>query len=413
MNPDRMIRMDLENLWKEGLNLKARRPDCPSTESICGILSQTQRTVLAQLEKIKAQDQLAQGIGGCTMTIDRQKEFWTRASVKADTERYYLFGDNEAGTGKGGQAVIRGLPNAFGIPTKRSPSEYWSDETFEDNCRAIDAAWLTIPTDRPWVISHEGLGTGLSELPTRAPRTYQYLLHKVTSAEYADYRLPEGWGLFLRTHQFTRRGNHDKATSFVWPESGLVEALDWQPTRQCGFGLHGVLWGAGGTVWSTDALWCVFAAPLDLAINLDGKHKVPYGIVVYHGTQGGASDFMARYAPSGTLRNYATATQGDWSTATQGDRSTATQGNGSTATQGDWSTATQGDWSTATQGDRSVRFVRWWDSNSSRWRGMVAEVFAEDADTLLTPGAVRLDPDKTYRFESGVFTEVTESGVNL
>lgn len=62
MNPERMIRMDLENLWKEGLNLKARRPDCPLTESICGILAQTQRTVLAQLDEIKASDQIAQGI---------------------------------------------------------------------------------------------------------------------------------------------------------------------------------------------------------------------------------------------------------------------------------------------------------------------------------------------------------------
>ena len=392
------------------------------------------------------------------MTIIRQTEFWTRESVSNDPDRYYLFGDNEQGIGTGGQACIRGLSNAFGIPTKRAPGmadgDFWSDDEIEANCRLIDEAWLKIPTDKPWVISQEGLGTGLSELPKRAPRTYQYLLHKLTTAEFADYRLPDGWGLFLRTNQLDRRGNHDNAKTFVWPESGLVEAPDWRPTRECGFGLHGVLWGAGGDVWATDKLWCVFAAPLDLAVDLGGKHKAPYGFVVYHGTQSGASDFMARYEPNGNRRNYATATQGYRSTATQGDGSTATQGGWSTANQGygsianqgyqsianqgdrstanqgyqstanqgDWSianqgyqsianqgygsTANQGDQSIANQGYGSVRFVRLWDAQSNRWRGMVAEVFPEGADTV-TPGAIRLDPDKTYRFENGEFVEVT------
>ena len=326
------------------------------------------------------------------MTILRQTEFWTRESVSNDPDRYYIFGDNEQGIGTGGQACIRGLSNAFGIPTKRSAEDFWSDDELDANCRLIDEAWLKIPTDKPWVISQEGLGTGLSELPERAPRTYQYLLHKLTTAEFADYRLPEGWGLFLRTNQFDRRGNHNRATSFIWPESGLVEAPDWQPTQECGFGLHGVLWGSGGDVWATDTLWGVFAAPMDIAIECEGgdKHKVPYGFVVYHGTQQGASDFMARYEPNGTRRNYAVTTQGGWSTANHGDRSTATQGYGSTAN----------------QGYGSVRFVKWWDAQSNRWRGMVAEVFPEGTDTV-TPGAIRLDPGKTYRFENGEFVEVT------
>ena len=394
------------------------------------------------------------------MTILRQTEFWTRESVSNDPDRYYIFGDNEQGIGTGGQACIRGLSNAFGIPTKRSPGmaaeDFWSDDELDANCRLIDEAWLKIPTDKPWVISQEGLGTGLSELPERAPRTYQYLLHKLTTAEFADYRLPEGWGLFLRTNQFNRRGNHNRATSFIWPESGLVEAPDWQPTQECGFGLHGVLWGSGGDVWATDTLWCVFAAPMDIAIECEGgdKHKVPYGFVVYHGTQQGASDFMARYEPNGTRRNYAVTNQGDRSTATQGYGSIANQGYGSTATQGYGSTANQGygsiatqgydstanqgygsiatqgydsiatqgydstanqgygstanqgDRSIATQGYGSVRFVKWWDAQSNRWRGMVAEVFPEGTDTV-TPGAIRLDPGKTYRFENGEFVEVT------
>ena len=33
---------------------------------------------------------------------------------------------------------------------------------------------------------------------------------------------------------------------FIWPEIGYVEAPDWMPTEECGNGLHGHLWGAGG-----------------------------------------------------------------------------------------------------------------------------------------------------------------------
>ena len=62
MTPERMIKHDLDNLWKEGLNLKARRPDCPLTESLMGLIAQARRTVLAQLEQIKASDQVEQGI---------------------------------------------------------------------------------------------------------------------------------------------------------------------------------------------------------------------------------------------------------------------------------------------------------------------------------------------------------------
>ena len=32
---------------------------------------------------------------------------------------------------------------------------------------------------------------------------------------------------------------------FRWPTSGPVEAPDWKPTKKCGNGLHGLLWGVG------------------------------------------------------------------------------------------------------------------------------------------------------------------------
>ena len=62
MTPERMIKHDLDNLWKAGLNFKAKRPDCPLAEGLMGLIAQARRTVLAQLEQIKASDQVEQAI---------------------------------------------------------------------------------------------------------------------------------------------------------------------------------------------------------------------------------------------------------------------------------------------------------------------------------------------------------------
>lgn len=48
--------------------------------------------------------------------------------VRAHPEKIYIYGDNLKAFGKGGQAVIRDEPNAFGIPTKRYPS--WDEWAF-------------------------------------------------------------------------------------------------------------------------------------------------------------------------------------------------------------------------------------------------------------------------------------------
>ncbi len=46
----------------------------------------------------------------------------TRAEVRANPDRYYVFGDNMTGTGYGGQAAqMRGEVNAVGVPTKWRP----------------------------------------------------------------------------------------------------------------------------------------------------------------------------------------------------------------------------------------------------------------------------------------------------
>ena len=73
--------------------------------------------------------------------IEIYKGYWSRSSVKNQTDKVFLFGDNTEDRTKTfhipklTQAVIRGLPNAIGIDTKRNryttPSSYFSDEDFE------------------------------------------------------------------------------------------------------------------------------------------------------------------------------------------------------------------------------------------------------------------------------------------
>jgi hypothetical protein len=66
----------------------------------------------------------------------------TRSFVRRHRDHIFLFGDNLAGRGFGGQAAaMRSEPNAVGIPTKKLPSNceeaFFTDEEFEQNKVAI------------------------------------------------------------------------------------------------------------------------------------------------------------------------------------------------------------------------------------------------------------------------------------
>lgn len=111
-----------------------------------------------------------------------------RADLRANPARLYVFGDNEARRGMGGQAgACRGEPNAVGVATKRAPSmaesAMWSDADF-DRCAAI------IDADMAPLFKHArngglvvfpaaGIGTGLSQLPQRAPRLMEHVRFRV------------------------------------------------------------------------------------------------------------------------------------------------------------------------------------------------------------------------------------------
>ncbi|CUI02648.1 Protein RtcB [Janthinobacterium sp. CG23_2] len=84
---------------------------------------------------------------------------------------------------------------------------------------------------------------------------------------------------------------------FQWPESGLVECPDWQPTEECGAGLHGILWPEGD--WSDikdydEARWQVVEVDSSTLVQLDGKVKFPRGTVVYSGCMAVALNMVAK-----------------------------------------------------------------------------------------------------------------------
>ncbi len=113
--------------------------------------------------------------------------FWDEDDVQEMQDYLFLFGDNDIQRGKGGQAVIRDEPNTIGIPTKKYPSyrddSFYYDEEYEENIVKIDKAFEQVlekaKNYKGIVLPKDGFGTGLAELPTRAPKTLEYINKKI------------------------------------------------------------------------------------------------------------------------------------------------------------------------------------------------------------------------------------------
>ncbi len=107
---------------------------------------------------------------------------WTASTAKNNPTKLYVFGDNVAGWGRAGQAIIRGLPNAYGIPTKLEPYVYMSDLDLAENVRSIamsiiyiSRALQNIHKFDTLVFSSGEMGSGLARLPECAPKTSVFL----------------------------------------------------------------------------------------------------------------------------------------------------------------------------------------------------------------------------------------------
>lgn len=105
----------------------------------------------------------------------------TREFVKSNPEAMFIFGDNVMRTGLGGQAKsMRGEPNSIGIATKNTPSmdegAFFSDadpdcmEVVMTDFKPVIAA---LEEGRIVYVPADGIGTGLSQLPERAPKIHK------------------------------------------------------------------------------------------------------------------------------------------------------------------------------------------------------------------------------------------------
>lgn len=101
----------------------------------------------------------------------------TREDVKAHPDWIYVFGDNVERVGFGGQArEMRGEPNTIGVATKwvgnLDESSFFSDDDLHCTKVVVDdlvKVYKALLDGKTVVIPEDGLGTGLSQLPNRAP----------------------------------------------------------------------------------------------------------------------------------------------------------------------------------------------------------------------------------------------------
>lgn len=93
--------------------------------------------------------------------------------------RYIVFGDNTERRGYGGQAAAcRGFPNAIGISTKLSPSEYAHDGSklfFRNLVADLDLLNKRLHAGCIVYYPAAGIGTGLADMPNQSPKNWLYL----------------------------------------------------------------------------------------------------------------------------------------------------------------------------------------------------------------------------------------------
>ena len=213
--------------------------------------------------------------------------------------------------------------------------------------------------------------------------------------------------LMLRTCTRQSDGRLTSYDGFEWPSLGPVECPDadpayplrhWDPTPECGNGLHGFLRGCGDgglASWGADAVWLVVEIFASDVVNLNGKVKVPRGRVLHAGKREDALALMRSLGHLDDGHIGGTATAGDGGTATAGYRGTASAGDRGTATADYGGTATAGYGGTASAGDGGTIIIAWWDTKSNRMRKAVGYI-GEDG----------LEPGKKYMLQDAKFVEV-------
>lgn len=107
-----------------------------------------------------------------------------RGDLQKNPSVLYVFGDNCIRQGLGGQAGhMRGEPNAVGVATKRTPGtspEAFFDDLNLETWKKVIAQDLVpvmqkLKSGGTVIWPSDGIGTGLSELPEKAPELWRWM----------------------------------------------------------------------------------------------------------------------------------------------------------------------------------------------------------------------------------------------
>lgn len=121
-----------------------------------------------------------------------KKKWIARTDLWEERDTLFLFGDNDARRGFGGQAKeMRGERNAIGVRTKWIPVmaqyAFFDDRQFDVISKMIDEdlepAREHLRRGGRLVVPEDGLGTGLSQLPERAPVIHAFLCTRLAELE--------------------------------------------------------------------------------------------------------------------------------------------------------------------------------------------------------------------------------------
>lgn len=129
--------------------------------------------------------------------VETFKGNWSREEVAKQTDKVFLFGDNTNDRTNTHyvpsmtQAVIRGLPNAIGIDTKKNrgtgESSYFTDEDFDTFKAQVDnAIQQALDSGKTIVIPEGGIGTGKAQLQQRAPKLFNYLQEQLNRLQQEE-----------------------------------------------------------------------------------------------------------------------------------------------------------------------------------------------------------------------------------
>lgn len=121
------------------------------------------------------------------MPIYYHNEIYTILEINKAPDIVFVFGDNVVRQGRGGQAIIRGLPNTFGIPTKWYPDRFntsmFTDKNPEcyniimNHLKALECEYLQRGITVAWPVA--GIGTGLANWQRFAPMLLATTEHAV------------------------------------------------------------------------------------------------------------------------------------------------------------------------------------------------------------------------------------------